>query len=97
MDARKFVVGNVGPIGCIPYQKTINQLNEDQCVDLANKLALQYNAKLKDLLANLNKNLLPPLLFMPMSMILSWNSSSTMTIMVTNLYSLSLSLTVFTF
>lgn len=57
MDARKFVVGNVGPIGCIPYQKTINQLNEDQCVDLANKLALQYNAKLKDLLANLNKNL----------------------------------------
>lgn len=57
MDARKFVVGNVGPIGCIPYQKTINQLNEDQCVDLANKLALQYNAKLKDLLANLNKDL----------------------------------------
>ncbi|XP_022158232.1 GDSL esterase/lipase At2g23540 [Momordica charantia] len=57
LDARKFVVGNVGPIGCIPYQKTINQLNEDQCVDLANKLALQYNAKLKDLLSTLNKNL----------------------------------------
>lgn len=57
MDARKFVVGNVGPIGCIPYQKTINQLNEEQCVDLANKLALQYNAKLKDLLTTLNKNL----------------------------------------
>ncbi|KAL0876287.1 hypothetical protein Bca101_025992 [Brassica carinata] len=50
LDARKFVVGNVAPIGCIPYQKSINQLKDKQCVDLANKLALQYNARLKDLL-----------------------------------------------
>ncbi|CAK9166410.1 unnamed protein product [Ilex paraguariensis] len=57
LDARKFVVGNVGPIGCIPYQKTINQLNEDQCVALPNKLALQYNGRLKDLLTALNENL----------------------------------------
>ncbi|KAL6961597.1 hypothetical protein U1Q18_039370 [Sarracenia purpurea var. burkii] len=57
LDARKFIVGNVGPIGCIPYQKTINGLNEDECVALPNKLALQYNARLKDLLTQLNKNL----------------------------------------
>ncbi|XP_021891520.1 GDSL esterase/lipase At2g23540 [Carica papaya] len=57
LDARKFVIGNVGPIGCIPYQKTINQLNEKECVDLANKLAMQYNGQLKDLLAQLNDNL----------------------------------------
>ncbi|KAF5191462.1 GDSL esterase/lipase [Thalictrum thalictroides] len=57
MDARKFVIGNVGPIGCIPYQKTINNLNEDQCVELPNKLAVQYNGRLKDLLTELNKNL----------------------------------------
>lgn len=57
MDARKFVIGNVGPIGCIPYQKTINQLNDNECVELANKLALQYNARLKDLLTELNENL----------------------------------------
>ncbi|XP_027079393.1 GDSL esterase/lipase At2g23540 [Coffea arabica] len=57
LDARKFVIGNVGPIGCIPYQKTINQLTADQCVALPNKLALQYNARLKDLLAELNDNL----------------------------------------
>lgn len=57
LDARKFVVGNVGPIGCIPYQKTINQLNENECVDLADKLARQYNAKLKDLLTQLSENL----------------------------------------
>ena len=57
LDARKFVIGNVGPIGCIPYQKTINQLNENQCVDLANKLAMQYNGRLKDLLTELNGKL----------------------------------------
>ncbi|KAL3640256.1 hypothetical protein CASFOL_011748 [Castilleja foliolosa] len=57
LDARKFIVGNVGPIGCIPYQKTINQLSENECVSLANKLALQYNAKLKDLMKELNDNL----------------------------------------
>ncbi|KAF6160588.1 hypothetical protein GIB67_019528 [Kingdonia uniflora] len=57
MDARKFVVGNVGPIGCIPYQKIINQLKDDQCVELPNKLANQYNARLKDLLMELNENL----------------------------------------
>ncbi|PSS30778.1 GDSL esterase/lipase [Actinidia chinensis var. chinensis] len=57
LDARKFIVGNVGPIGCIPYQKTINQLNEDECVGLPNKLALQYNDRLKDLLTQLNENL----------------------------------------
>nr|DAD40556.1 TPA_asm: hypothetical protein HUJ06_014879 [Nelumbo nucifera] len=57
LDARKFVVGNVGPIGCIPYQKTINQINQDQCVELPNKLALQYDKRLNDLLTELNENL----------------------------------------
>ncbi|XP_062010904.1 GDSL esterase/lipase At2g23540-like [Rosa rugosa] len=57
LGAQKFVIGNVGPIGCIPYQKTINQLDEDQCVELPNKLALQYNGRLKDLVAELNDNL----------------------------------------
>jgi hypothetical protein len=32
-------------------------LNEDECVDLANKLAIQYNGRLKDMLAELNDNL----------------------------------------
>ncbi|CAA2981298.1 GDSL esterase/lipase At2g23540-like [Olea europaea var. sylvestris] len=57
LDARKFVIGNVGPLGCIPYQKTINQLDENECVELPNKLALQYNARLKDLVQELNENL----------------------------------------
>lgn len=57
LDARKFVVSNVGPIGCIPYQKSVNQLQENECVGLPNKLAQQYNAKLKDLLTQLGKDL----------------------------------------
>ncbi|KAJ6852687.1 GDSL esterase/lipase-like [Iris pallida] len=57
LDARKFVVGNVGPIGCIPYQKTINQIDATECVGLPNKLAVQYNGRLRDLLSELNENL----------------------------------------
>ncbi|KAF4393163.1 hypothetical protein CsatB_024433 [Cannabis sativa] len=57
LDARKFVVGNVGPIGCIPYQKTINQIKKDQCVELPNKLAIQYNGRLKQLLTDLTETL----------------------------------------
>ncbi|KAJ3683759.1 hypothetical protein LUZ60_013986 [Juncus effusus] len=57
LDARKFVVANVGPIGCIPYQKTLNKLAENECVSLPNQLAKQYNSQLRDLLADLNKNL----------------------------------------
>ncbi|CAH2049778.1 unnamed protein product [Thlaspi arvense] len=82
LDARKFVVGNVGPIGCIPYQKTINRLKEDECVELPNKLALQYNARLKDLLAELNDNLPVPPLSTQMCTPWSWKSSLTMRNMV---------------
>ncbi|KAJ1699440.1 hypothetical protein LUZ63_007952 [Rhynchospora breviuscula] len=57
LDARKFVVANVGPIGCIPYQKTINNVAQDECVSLPNQLARQYNGQLRDLLAELNDNL----------------------------------------
>ncbi|CAN6212653.1 unnamed protein product [Urochloa humidicola] len=57
LDARKFVVANVGPLGCIPYQKTINRIGEDECVKLPNQLAAQYNGQLRELLIELNDNL----------------------------------------
>jgi phospholipase/lecithinase/hemolysin len=57
LDARKFVVANVGPLGCIPYQKTINRVEENECVKLPNQLAAQYNGKLRELLIELNGNL----------------------------------------
>ncbi|THU56517.1 hypothetical protein C4D60_Mb11t18060 [Musa balbisiana] len=57
LDARKVVVANVGPIGCIPYQKTINKVKEAECVGLPNQLAVQYNSQLRDMLTELNDNL----------------------------------------
>ncbi|XP_066400561.1 GDSL esterase/lipase At2g23540-like [Miscanthus floridulus] len=57
LDARKFVVANVGPLGCIPYQKTINRVGEDECVKLPNQLAAQYNARLRELIIELNDGL----------------------------------------
>ncbi|XP_020592468.1 GDSL esterase/lipase At2g23540 [Phalaenopsis equestris] len=57
LDARKFVIANVGPIGCIPYQRSINRLTESECVSLPNELARQYNVRLRDLLSELNENL----------------------------------------
>ncbi|XP_039128751.1 GDSL esterase/lipase At2g23540-like [Dioscorea cayenensis subsp. rotundata] len=56
LDARKFVVTNIGPLGCIPYQRTLNQMSESECVSLPNDLAMQYNALLKNLLEELNYN-----------------------------------------
>lgn len=51
------MVSNVGPLGCIPYQKTINQLNENECAGLPNQMAMKYNALLRDLLMELNRRL----------------------------------------
>ncbi|WOH05432.1 hypothetical protein DCAR_0624848 [Daucus carota subsp. sativus] len=57
LDARKFIIGNVGPIGCIPYQRTLHKLNESQCVNLPNKMARRYNAGLKLMVRELNTTL----------------------------------------
>ncbi|KAK6930288.1 GDSL lipase/esterase [Dillenia turbinata] len=57
MGARKIVVANVGPIGCIPYQREINPSAGDNCVPFPNELAQLFNAELKDLIAELGANL----------------------------------------
>lgn len=51
LDARKSVLGNIGLTGSIPYLKTMNQVNPDECANLPN------NGMLKDLLAELTDNL----------------------------------------
>ncbi|KAI3997529.1 hypothetical protein MKX01_008136 [Papaver californicum] len=57
MGARRIVVVNVGPIGCIPDQRDKNPLAGDSCVDLPNQLAILFNKKLKTLIMDLNSNL----------------------------------------
>ncbi|KMT16284.1 hypothetical protein BVRB_3g054340 isoform B [Beta vulgaris subsp. vulgaris] len=57
MGARKIVVVNVGPIGCIPYERDLNPLAGNDCVDFPNQLAQSFNLELKSLVTELGTNL----------------------------------------
>lgn len=57
LGARKIVVTNVGPIGCIPYQRDTNPSAGDDCVAFPNQLANMFNVQLKPLVMELNSNL----------------------------------------
>lgn len=57
MGARKIIVVNVGPIGCIPYQRDVNPNAGDNCVDFTNQLAQSFNAQLRSLVTELSTNL----------------------------------------
>ncbi|GAV70843.1 LOW QUALITY PROTEIN: Lipase_GDSL domain-containing protein, partial [Cephalotus follicularis] len=57
LGARKIVVANVGPIGCIPYQRDINPAAGDSCVSLPNQMAQLFNSELKSLIVELDANL----------------------------------------
>ncbi|XP_027166944.1 GDSL esterase/lipase At4g16230-like [Coffea eugenioides] len=57
MGARKIVVVNVGPIGCIPYQRAINPSSGKGCVAFPNQLAQLFNSQLRDLVTELRSNL----------------------------------------
>nr|XP_011462225.1 PREDICTED: GDSL esterase/lipase At4g16230-like [Fragaria vesca subsp. vesca] len=58
LGAKKIVMVNVGPIGCIPYQREVNRVADpDSCAAFPNQLARSFNAKLRTLVTELNKNL----------------------------------------
>ncbi|KAL2921126.1 hypothetical protein RDABS01_012617 [Bienertia sinuspersici] len=57
MGARKIAVVNVGPIGCIPYQRDVNPLAGDDCVAFPNQLAQSFNLQLKSLITELGSSL----------------------------------------
>lgn len=57
MGARKIIVTNVGPIGCIPFQREINLAAGDFCVEKPNQLARLFNVQLKSLVKELITNL----------------------------------------
>ncbi|RXH80129.1 hypothetical protein DVH24_041276 [Malus domestica] len=57
LNARKFIVGNAGPGGCIPWEKDLHFLPGGTCARVVNKMARMYNNKLKRLLVELNKDL----------------------------------------
>lgn len=57
LGARKVIVVNVGPIGCIPYQREINLSAGDNCVNFPNVLAQLYNTQLRGLVSELSSKL----------------------------------------
>lgn len=57
MGARKVLIANVGPIGCIPYLREINPSAGEDCVVFPNQLAQMFNIQLKSLVAELSANL----------------------------------------
>lgn len=57
LGARKFIVVNVGPIGCIPYQRELNPAAGDNCVAFPNQLAQYFNERLKSLVTELSSSL----------------------------------------
>ncbi|XP_038706534.1 GDSL esterase/lipase At4g16230-like [Tripterygium wilfordii] len=57
MGARKIVVVNVGPIGCIPYQRDTNPGSGNSCVSFPNQLAQLFNIKLRSLAVELSATL----------------------------------------
>lgn len=54
LGARKFILSNVGPLGCIPYRRTLDSTTNGQCVQSDNTLVLGFNAALKSLVDEFN-------------------------------------------
>lgn len=54
--ARKFVISNVGPLGCTPSRLALGSI-DGTCVAYDNELVKGFNKKLKPLLRNLTQSL----------------------------------------
>lgn len=57
LGARRIIVANVGPIGCIPYQRDTTPGVGDDCASLPNQMAQLFNTRLKSLVAELSTSL----------------------------------------
>ncbi|KAG2712660.1 hypothetical protein I3760_04G136500 [Carya illinoinensis] len=57
LGARKMSLTGVPPMGCLPLERTTNIMDNHGCVDRYNNLAMEFNGKLKGLVAMLNKEL----------------------------------------
>lgn len=53
LGARKIIVANVGPIGCIPFQRDTTPNAGDDCVSFSNQMAELFNTQLKTLISEL--------------------------------------------
>ncbi|KAF7831366.1 GDSL esterase/lipase [Senna tora] len=57
LGARKISLGGLPPMGCLPLERTTNVVGGNECVRRYNNVALEFNDKLKNMTAALNKQL----------------------------------------
>ncbi|KAF6146773.1 hypothetical protein GIB67_007487 [Kingdonia uniflora] len=57
LGARKISVSNIGPIGCIPFQREVNPRAGSKCVLRSNQIVEAFNKQLKYLIIELNTEL----------------------------------------
>lgn len=55
LGARRFIIANVGVLGCIPC--VLSQNISSRCSSLVNNLVIRFNSKLRPMLQKLNENL----------------------------------------
>ncbi|XP_050226835.1 GDSL esterase/lipase At5g41890 isoform X2 [Mercurialis annua] len=63
LGARKFIIVDVGPLGCIPFVRALNLLPIAECSIKVNQLIKGYNKKLKNMVNGLNQELGPEAMF----------------------------------
>lgn len=59
LGARKFVVSDVGPLGCIPYIRALEFMPAGECSASANRVTEGYNEKLKRMVEKMNQEMGP--------------------------------------
>ncbi|GJN13535.1 hypothetical protein PR202_gb00249 [Eleusine coracana subsp. coracana] len=59
LGARKFVVSDVGPLGCIPYVRALEFMPTGECSASANRVTEGYNKKLKRMVEKMNQEMGP--------------------------------------
>ncbi|KAK4796506.1 hypothetical protein SAY86_028832 [Trapa natans] len=57
MGARKILVVNMGPIGCIPFERDTDSASGNSCADRPNQMARMFNVRLEDLVSQLRSTL----------------------------------------
>lgn len=57
LGARKISLGGLPPMGCMPLERARNFANTNDCVQSYNIVAMSFNDKLRDLVSNLNQEL----------------------------------------
>ncbi|XP_030931100.1 GDSL esterase/lipase At2g42990-like [Quercus lobata] len=57
LGVRKISLSGLPPMGCLPLERTINILGQNECVEKFNNVALEFNGKLNGLVTRLNMEL----------------------------------------